>query len=353
MKAIRPRRSTRLHAAALGTALALLPGVVFAEEPLEKHRAQIEHMNPDELAALHRRWDRFRSLPSAERNHLRRLHRDLEADPHRVELHEVLVRYQEWLKQLSPGERAELMSLAPEQRIRRIKRLQVQQRRREQRAQQFRADMEWWASNQPSPRDIDTIWAWLEEFTDANSERILSTVPDERRAYLEGLDKSHRQINLMGIALRRARHRGARQAQLITAADLRVLEARLSPKARAKLTQVTSPGRRNNKLRQWVHSAVFTRMREQDTSHGRFTISAKELEHFFEYDLSSDERASLLDMPREEMERELRWLYMQGPSARRASSRRQNGPPREWGGPPFHSGDRPRGPRGRGGRGPR
>ncbi len=348
MKATRSRRSTRLHAVALGAALALLSGVVFAEEPLEKRRAEIERMNPDELAVLHRRWDRFRALPSAERNHLRQLHRDLEADPRRVELHEVLVRYQEWLKQLSPGERAELMSLAPEQRIRRIKRLQTQQRRRNQRAQQFRSDMEMWASNQPSPRDIDAIWSWLEEFTDANGERILSTVPDERRAYLEGLDRRHRQINLMGIALRRSRHRGSRQAQLITADDLRNLESRLSVEAQAKLAQITSPGRRNNRLRQWVHSAVFTHMREQDTSHGRFQISAKELEHFFEYDLTSDERASLLDMSRKEMERELRWLYMQGPSAKRASARRQNNPPRDWGGPPFRHGDRPRGPHGRG-----
>jgi len=337
--------------------LALLPaGRTIAQDrsdSMTARRAQIEGMTADELAVLERRWERFRELPFRERDRLRQLHRDLTADPESAELHSVLVRYQQFLKQLSPGQRAELMGMGHERRIRQIAIHQAQQRRADQGKRRGRAAAGRQASNQAPPGDVDVIWDWIAEFVAANEQQILRSLPDDRRASVERLKGRRRQAVLMRTAMQRPRGRGGRQRPLVTQAALadlealEALEARLSPAAREKLGQNNSRGG-NAMLREWIQSAVQTRMGGGETPGSRLPITQQELEGFFAYDLTTDERAALLEMTREEMQQELRRMYIEGPTPQRdvGAARRGFGPGR---GPPPPSGprrrpdDRPRG----------
>ncbi len=71
----------------------------------------------------------------------------------------------------------------------------------------------------------------------------------------------------------------------------------------------TGPQLKRMLVRHWVQAAVRHRMDTQGTSRPLSPIAQQELEHFFQHDLTSNQRETLLAMPPEKMQRELRRLY--------------------------------------------
>ncbi|HEV3137664.1 MAG TPA: hypothetical protein VGZ26_07160, partial [Pirellulales bacterium] len=124
-----------------------------ASDDLAGRRLQIEHMTPAEQQDLLRRQERFSTLPLEEQQRLRSLQASLDADPHARQLEQVLKHYHEWLKTLSPGQRAELADLGPADRVARIKRIRQQQEFARQQAR--RAEL-------LSTKDVQEIVRWSE-----------------------------------------------------------------------------------------------------------------------------------------------------------------------------------------------
>jgi len=94
-----------------------------AEETMHERRAQLEQMTDAEKTRLLQKKRRFDELSSQEQDRLRQLYQDLSADPQCERLRGVLERYSEWLKTLTPVERAEIAKLSAEQRLARVRKL--------------------------------------------------------------------------------------------------------------------------------------------------------------------------------------------------------------------------------------
>ena len=79
-----------------------------AESAGTAHAQKLEQMSDAEKTALLQKKRRFDELSSAEQTRLRQIHDELAQDPHQTELQRVLERYHDWLRTLTPPERAEV-----------------------------------------------------------------------------------------------------------------------------------------------------------------------------------------------------------------------------------------------------
>ncbi|HUG89398.1 MAG TPA: hypothetical protein VML55_01105 [Planctomycetaceae bacterium] len=137
------RNRTRINslwlAAAGGAVVVVVPLLLGADgddsSRLAANRRQIADMSAAERARLEQQYSEFRALPEAERDKLRRLHAELEADSG---LQQVLDDYSRWLRTLSPWQRQELQREDDWSRRLEI----VRQFREEQRAAQSRRSSE-------------------------------------------------------------------------------------------------------------------------------------------------------------------------------------------------------------------
>ena len=287
----------------------------------------------DKAAALEKKRQ-FDELSPEQRERMRRLHAELSADPDRERLLGVLERYCEWLKILTAVERAEVIRLPGNERIAKIKDLL-----RTQETERFRK----MAGGNLDPGDLKAIRQWLDEFVDAHADQILATLPPERRDRIPAdgkMDPGRRLSMLRGIYLRG----GGGSLPRPSAADEDRLRARLSRDAAAVLNKAESDEDRSRLIDTWIRAADFSRV----WAH----VSVEELQEFAQESLDEHERARLESLPREQMYRELRWLYNQrrfGDAGRRkppgGSGWRgggERGPP-----PPRGPGEEPGGESGR------
>jgi hypothetical protein len=101
----------------------------FASENLEANRRTFLAMESDSRKELVRKWERFLSLPAAEKQRLQDFHARLESQPNADRLREIMNHYFDWNSALSDRDRAalstETLSVATaDQRRERIERLQ-------------------------------------------------------------------------------------------------------------------------------------------------------------------------------------------------------------------------------------
>ena len=115
-------------------------------------------MSDAEKTALLQKKRRFDELSPAEQTRLRQIHDELAQDPHQAELQRVLERYHDWLRTLTPPERAEVLSLPADKRIEKIQELT-----RTQEAKRFRRMA---GGFMMSPRDLTVIHDWFDKFID-------------------------------------------------------------------------------------------------------------------------------------------------------------------------------------------
>lgn len=261
-------------------------------ERAEGRRAQLAAASPGKKSDLLQAAARLEALDPAERERLRRLNRRIDDDPEGAALRQVAARYYDWLKGLPMYRRAEIMELPPEERIAAVKKAVQEEEERSLR--------------RPGPEDADALLDWMRQYAQRHEAAVLATLPPERQPELAS-DPEHRLRVVMSALWMRWQpgRRGALPAP--DENDRAEVLARLSPRTRQKLA--SKPVRDQWKLiAGWARYLVHY---QGDRDDGWLTpeVSEAELIHFFEYELSAEQRDALLALPGEEMQRQLRRLY--------------------------------------------
>jgi hypothetical protein len=322
------------------------PALGLDTDDLAARRFQIEQMTPAEQQDLLRRQERFATLPPEEQQRLRSLQASLDADPHARHLELVLKHYHEWLKTLSPGQRAELAELRPADRVAQIKRIKQQQEAARQQAR--RAEL-------LSPTDVTAIVRWTEDLLWAHRERFLAQMPSARREAFERLEPSRHRHALLYFAYENARKPGSSAMSLVEQENIDQLAEKLSPAAKGALAEGAGLPAERRIVAGWIGVAMH-RMETQQAVRKLAPWVDDELMRFFKNELKRPDRERLLRMSREQMVAELRKMYFEreqteggmSPSAGTQGRFRDLPPgdrfkgPRNAGGPPTSTDNPPK-----------
>ncbi|REK06779.1 MAG: hypothetical protein DWQ37_22310 [Planctomycetota bacterium] len=302
-----------------------------SSQELAARRAEVASMSAAEQQELLRRWERFQALPAAEQERLRKLQAEIAADPNSERLREVLAQYHEWLKTITPAERASLAELSPRARVKEIERIQ----RRDRFEQRLEA---------LEPSDFDEIRRWIDDLVEQHREELVEGLSGRYRAMYE--HRSDPDAKKMVLVYRLFAHRG-RDESLVTADDVQLLTDSLSESARAKLDEATTAKERRRTIGGWL----FATLGQNHSWHGgrhANPMVGEELLRFLQNDVEPGKREELLKKPREEMLRELRRMYFErelrrGPPRPSFDDRRPGPGPRSR--PPASDREKPRKPK--------
>jgi anti-sigma factor RsiW len=269
--------------------------------PGESAHVRLTQLTSTEKARLAASEQRFTRLQPAEQTRLRLLAEQVEAAADRERLRETLERYHGWLAALSPGEQAELAGLVPAQRLQAVEKLLAEQQRR--RARELSAP------------DRKALLKFLETFVVAHRDELLKQVPESRRhdftRMFERADLQRQSGMLLMMFWQHSRHAAQSSPLPVPSEDeLRPLLDGLSPGARQKWEELKNDDERRRLMQSWIGTAIRHRMMERMSTHDAKQITQEQLEEFFGQEIGSEQRASLLAMPREKMERELRRLML-------------------------------------------
>ncbi len=255
-----------------------------------KRRQKLEQMSEVEKTTLLQKKRRFDDLPAAKQDQLRQLHDELLADPQQQELQRVLERYHNWLRTLTPRERAEVTDSPADKRIEKISELM-----RAQDAKRFRMMASGFMLD---AHDLTIVHDWFDKFIDDHAREILNTLPDEMFGKLK---KDYEPERDRGFLRRLYLGPGPPNLPRPSQDDEAQLRTKVSKEARDMLAKVSAE-ERSQVIQRWMGAAVFSRMRTNP--------SPEELQAFQE-SLTQGERTRLESLPRDRMYRELRYLYSQ------------------------------------------
>lgn len=317
-----------------------------ADETLQVRRAKIESLSPAAKEALLERYQRFIRLDPGEQERVRRLHAALVQDPQSAELRQVMLHYYDWLKTLPPYQQAELRELAPAARVQQIKRLLEWQAQRRGKTPALAESLRDYRLGrgllQPagkrgawlSPQDIEGLLQWFERYVARHADQILRLLPEPQRKQLsrelaQTQDPLRRHELLIAMWLRWQLDNPGKVPPP-DAQDLADLRSHLSPETRRRLEQRSLP-------EQWrlLSSVIPLFVLQQYAARrmdGAFpAVTEEELAQFFEKELKPMQRDQLLNLPADDMARELwrmylRWKLTQVP---RAKERRPGAAPGE------------------------
>lgn len=277
--------------------------VAQASTPDER-QARIDALPADEKEELLRKFERFERLPAAEQRRLWQLEADIERDSKAEQFHTVLRAYQQWLDQLAGFERAELMALPADRRLARIKQLRAEEERR------------------LSPDDQAVFAQWVEE-------KLLERMrPAQREQFAAANAKlpENRRRQEVGKALRRLMQAGRSTASAGKSPDKKPkprprafwnaqarqeLAGRLSPAGCQQLEAAGDEAAQRKQIQSWAREVFFTPAGGRDLKLPSPEIGDARIQQFFEQEISSAERAHLLSLPADQMQRQLHRLYHQ------------------------------------------
>ena len=281
----------------------------------------IQDMTADEKQQLSRKKERFYWLAPEKQQQMRKIQQTIAADSDGSDLHRVLVRHHEWLKTLSPGVRAELLDLAPDERIMQIGMIQVQQESR--RLRELAAD------TPLTQQDIKGIRAWLDRLAQRHRPQFKERLRNEgrRRDRAATLDDPRQRRWFMIRRFLRPWKEGKPAPLLNEAADIDLFRGRLSAKARDALDMVADPEEKRILMYTWVRAAFFFGKMPK--------VSNAELEAFAKT-LSQRERQDLEGLPDRQLFERLRWRYY-----KQRNDQPRGHPARGRRGPPPPGGRRP------------
>lgn len=265
-------------------------------ESLNERQTRVASMTPDEKEQLWRKFERFRALPPAEQARLRALNAQLERDAEGAVLRQVLESYQRWLEQLSSAERAELMNLEPEDRLKRIAQLRAEDARR---------------LSQP---DAQAFARWFEALLVRQHPELADRLAPQqheadRRAQVRRIIELHHVRSGARRQLAPAGAGGLAKAPW-SADDLVELREALSQKAQKLLDRAAGPAERRKLINGWLRQIYW---RDAAAFSLQFSprVSEERLRQFFSEELDASQRARLLSLPLDQMQRQLRRLYWQ------------------------------------------
>ncbi|HET6879128.1 MAG TPA: hypothetical protein VFI31_03170 [Pirellulales bacterium] len=270
--------------------------VVTAPTP-EATLTGIESLPAEQKTELHRDYERFVHLPPEEQRRLRTLHIEIESDERAAELTAVLVALQKWLKQLSGIERAELMALDADSRFERMARLRRDEARR------------------LDAKDLQAFIAWAEgclgrlaqQRPDAIKVRP-NDVPPARRREMTARAAHELRLTHPFLFASAFNDPGAR----------RELYDTLSPSGRRQLELAKAPEERRLLLQTWFAQAFSPQAMARAAQLQLPEEKQTELKRFFQTQLDPAQRAQLLNLPADQMQRQLRQRYEQWKRGKRS-----------------------------------
>lgn len=269
-------------------------------DALDQRRARVETLPADQKQELLRKFERFQKLPSAERQRLRQLDGEIARDSQAARLHLVLSQEQRWLDQLAGVERAELVSLGADERLARIKQLRAEEERRlSHEDQAVFAD---WVEQRllqrmdgPQRKRVEAEWATLSE-------------AQRRRAVGQRL-RTVMQTGRPRPPSERSGNEKQRPRRLWNPEALHELAQRLSPHGQRQLEEAGSPEAHRKLIQQWVREVFYAPGGGRGLALPASGIDEERLKRFFEQELDPSDRAHLLSLPADQMQRQLRRLY--------------------------------------------
>jgi len=278
-----------------------LPARAASSEELAARREQVAGMQPADQQELLRKFERFRALPREEQQRLRALQESIDADPRSKELHEVLDRYHEWLKTLTPAERADLADLPPKERVEKVQRIQQRQQAARERAHQ---------AELLTRTDVREIIRWAEALAWKHREQLISQMPEKYRKSV-AKSSTERQKQMLPRTLFFARRPGgSSRLTLVEEGDVDRLAKKLSPAAKDELMASGDLAAQRKKLAGWVGTALTL-----ETWHGRGRFGpaiGDNFVQFLEHEVPLDMRERLLKkMQPDELRGEVWRMYMQ------------------------------------------
>jgi hypothetical protein len=287
------------------------------EETTAERIKRLKKLSPFDKDELAQKKERFDKLSPDEQARLRALHTNLVRHDQGDRLYGVATRYAQWLRTLPAGQRAELLSLPPEQRLERIR--AVKQKQDEQRIREL-------VHTSLQPEDPQVVRTWLGEYAEAHKKELFSSLSSEMQQRMRADPDGARRRFGMLLAMP-GRHSGLRLPPP-TDEEIDRLRERLSDEARQALDSVDTTDKKLALAIHWVRAAAWSRMLGPPAS-------PEELEHFFANTLDDRRRDELEKLPREQFDQQLQWEYRMHKFRTRPGGFR----------PPFH-----RGPDGRPGR---
>lgn len=304
---------------------------VIAEEDLRKE--WLVALDADEQTTLRGKLNRFHDLPTKKQESLRQIHRELESDEDRDQLLQTMFIYEQWLDGLDPSEQYELRDMPADERVRLVAR-----------------EMERMADSRSFDLSDEQLKALFEEVKPYIQRVIRENADDFRKAVMarsgrdpqrfDGLPMRNKSMFVFLYAMRNSREEMRKFIDTVVDA---------LPEEMQDDFRGLPPGKRQEVIVSW-----FRRYHTQANGSRRpGKVSEQELEEFFVEVLEPKERERLLALPREEMQRQLRRMYLfksphRGPpEGRRPGERRPVGPRGEgdWRDGPPPRDDQPRGDR--------
>lgn len=247
-------------------------------------------LSPAEKKDLQGKQERFYRLDTQAQNELRDLHDDLTQAPDAARLQAVLTRYSRWLQTLSSGQRAELLSLPPDERVAEIKRLLQQQT-----ASRMRS----YVPRKLADDDLHAIADWVEQMVQRREPEILQRWPMFKER-LDGITDAKRRNQALVFMV----HRSGLQRDWLkpTSEEIERLKTTLSAEAQQELEKAKAEGRLPELAEAWMRAAMFSRLAGPP-------VDPEQLRKFFKEDLKPEDREYLESLPPERMQAELVRLY--------------------------------------------
>ncbi|NLY00735.1 MAG: hypothetical protein GXY83_31965 [Rhodopirellula sp.] len=312
---------------ALGSMAALcsqaLAPMLQAEESLRDRQTRIEALDPSKKEDLLRRRQLFDDLEPAEQDRLRKLHVQLQESPDGDELAGIMQRYCEWLAGLNSSyERAELLELPPEERVKRIKKLfeEPETARRAsggfpslERARRPWAEMGPDARRRPTLEDLKAVFEWFGRYLEKESPKLIEAMPEPwreqaRRAVASAENSAELRERLTGLWMRWLTENPGK-APKVGEAELMELRGQLSAETR-KWLETMPPAEQERTVLGWMRFVAMYHLGSRRFDPALPIVDEKELERFFEKELTGEQRDRLLNLPSDEMRRELRQEYL-------------------------------------------
>ncbi|HEY3789490.1 MAG TPA: hypothetical protein VGL71_11580, partial [Urbifossiella sp.] len=258
---------------------------------------------PADKEDLNEKYEKFLSLSPEQQEQLRVLHQKLDTDPQGDRLRGVMHRYYDWLKTLSPGERADLLSQPEADRVATIKKLKQHQ--------------EALAVKLPdgshlTVADVQALSDWVKRYAAAHEAELVKELPPMRHGEFHGEfhgnEKAPHERGGQFAAWRP--WLGAKRPD-VSKQEIDDLAHQLTPISRKALEGRSSLADQTQMVHEWVQAIWRQRVAGGFGRQGR-GVSSKELARFFKDDLSKEQQNKLSHITdKEEQHRELRRLYFQ------------------------------------------
>jgi len=282
----------------------------------EKERAHVvQRMSLGEKESLRKKWEQFKGLDENAKAKKRQLHSQIIADPQSDHLHQVMVRYHEWLSGLRSRQRADLLSLPPEERIKRI-----QQIVREQEQRKFAELLE----KELPANDLASISKWLEESVNRFAEKIedneteiMASLSSEKRTRLEQISDPQQRRRMMAMGalyLGRSDSTESPLTKLLSITEeFQRLRGELSSRGQELFDQAEGSKEQTVLVGQWVRATLMSRRKALPR------ISAETLAAFRrgelvtdsnpDFKLKPEDQERLEHLSGERLKQQLTWYY--------------------------------------------